>query len=623
MTTLIVLGVLVFSLGLYYFFGYLSRQSRFATAIEFLVAAKRTPYEVFKDSSIAYQLQMATFGPFFVWGAKGDYLPAIINCIFVLIGLLLIVWLRKPLLDFHKKMLPEGGSISVHEFITKSHGDSSGVKTIASSLTIIALLGIAMSEMFGAAAILKPIFSINVDLTYITVIFMAFLMFIYISIGGNPGAMYIDQIQLAIAYCAMFGVLAVMLVSVVIAGKPLAVEVIQASILCLFACVVVFWFRRLQFVHMSIPSINSPEDSSVRRIAAGFHRLQICLNIIVVLAAVVVLAFTAFILLSAGMPRIDLALTEMYSKSSSISNIGLFSLALLPLLYQICDISNWQRIGALRADQGGLTDKDYCQASFGYAWETSAIWLLMLVFGAFALAYSGFSTEEPLAGFIEKLASNRSIGHALVLALFVAGVFAIALSTMLAALSATLLAFRFDILPSFMVKSHQQLRDTIKSEVESSMAGTTFTFGILAYAVLVGSFYIMDQYFQFGRENYLALLLAFYSCQLAFFPLIIGGILGSSDKQYYLNAGPAGAATVLCLGALSSVGITSIGLCSTNPDWICHNSSIAIATRWIPWVKPDDLSWSSIPVAFIVGTVTYFLSCTLRRIFSKKISAPQ
>ena len=39
--------------------------------------ARHHPPGVFQNSAIAYALQMATFGPFFLWGAAGDFWPAV------------------------------------------------------------------------------------------------------------------------------------------------------------------------------------------------------------------------------------------------------------------------------------------------------------------------------------------------------------------------------------------------------------------------------------------------------------------------------------------------------------------------------------------------------------------
>jgi hypothetical protein len=50
----------------------------FARARDYFVASEYTPPGVVRNSSIAYSLQIATFGQFFGWGAKGEFWPAMI-----------------------------------------------------------------------------------------------------------------------------------------------------------------------------------------------------------------------------------------------------------------------------------------------------------------------------------------------------------------------------------------------------------------------------------------------------------------------------------------------------------------------------------------------------------------
>src|SRR5262245_10234095 len=56
----------------------LRRQDR-QRAQDFFVAARSTPLDVIRNSSVACSLRLAAMGPFFAWGATGDVWPAIIG----------------------------------------------------------------------------------------------------------------------------------------------------------------------------------------------------------------------------------------------------------------------------------------------------------------------------------------------------------------------------------------------------------------------------------------------------------------------------------------------------------------------------------------------------------------
>lgn len=70
---------LVASLGICLVPVYSVRRRGYARAQDYFVSGEHTPPGVVQNSSVAYALQMATFGPLFAWGASGDFLPAIIS----------------------------------------------------------------------------------------------------------------------------------------------------------------------------------------------------------------------------------------------------------------------------------------------------------------------------------------------------------------------------------------------------------------------------------------------------------------------------------------------------------------------------------------------------------------
>src|SRR5215467_2134580 len=125
-------------------------------AQDYLVASQYTRPEVVRNSSIAYALRMAAFGPLFAWGASGDLWPAIIASASFGLGTYLIYVLRHPLLEFLDDALSSDQSITVHAFLARRHGDDPRVRLLAASLTLFSLLGLLACEALALAAFLRP-----------------------------------------------------------------------------------------------------------------------------------------------------------------------------------------------------------------------------------------------------------------------------------------------------------------------------------------------------------------------------------------------------------------------------------------------------------------------------------
>ena len=138
----LVLVVPLISLGLYLVPVYLLRRQTYPRAQDYFVSSEHTPPGVIQNSSIAYALKMATFGPLFAWGASGDFWPAIIISVFFGLGVGLMYVLRRPMLAFLNNALSRDRSVTVHEFIACQHGNDPRVRLLASGLTIFALVAL-------------------------------------------------------------------------------------------------------------------------------------------------------------------------------------------------------------------------------------------------------------------------------------------------------------------------------------------------------------------------------------------------------------------------------------------------------------------------------------------------
>ena len=606
------IAVIFLSLATYVVPVILARQRVWRDADDYHTASRSTTGSIFQNSSVAYALQMATFGPFFIWGATGDYAPAIVNSVLLAFGLGVIFLFRAQIVDYLRHSLRKNDSITIHEFISEAHGRSRAVRFSASLLTIFALSGIIMSEMYVSAQFLRPLLGNNLNITYVIFIVMFLFMLIYTLVGGNAGVMRADQLQLGVAYVAMFAALSGMLIFTSALGTSVAATHLPSLMMILVILAVLFGLKHVRFIDYSVNAVADTELGKRRLIkwaASAYGIMERCLNVIIVSAALVCLGTVIYLIFRFGPSQIGHAISSVTHPKTNTSVIALIALALLPLVYQICDITNWQRLAAFRPDHDprevgvkfddparerrGVNDAAIKKGLLGYAIEAPAVWVLMLLFGAAALLYpGGLKSSDPIGSFVTGLAGG-GVGGQFILGTLLVGVFAIALSTMDAVLSASLLAFRYDILPFLERKRSADSH----SHAESGARRRTAYFGVALYVCIIGLFYLSERFLKLDVNNYLAILLAFYSAQIAFFPLIIGGLLKSGGRFQFLDAGPHGALWTLAAGFVVAIGMTVWGLCFNGGDLF---------------------SWGAIPGAFIAGMVTYAGACTWHYFSGKK-----
>ncbi|MGC1683165.1 MAG: hypothetical protein WA760_17740, partial [Pseudolabrys sp.] len=195
---------LVASLGICLVPVYSVRRRGYARAQDYFVSGEHTPPGVLQNSSVAYALQMATFGPLFAWGASGDFLPAIISSCSFGLGVCFLYLLRRPMLEFLDRALRRDRSVTVHQFIAQQHGNDLRVRLLASALTVFALAGLIVGEAFAAATLLAPIVASGAA-TFVIMGGLLVLTALYAIPSGNSGVMRSAQTQLGIVYFGLFG----------------------------------------------------------------------------------------------------------------------------------------------------------------------------------------------------------------------------------------------------------------------------------------------------------------------------------------------------------------------------------------------------------------------------------
>lgn len=543
--------LIVASLALYLIPAALLHRSSYRFSRDYLVSARGTSDGIFQNSSIAYAIQLATFGPFFVWGVSGDWIPGVWNSAFYCLGLSLLYFFRRPIADFVRVALSNDRSITIHEFIAHFHGHSPWVRIIASSLTIVALWGIVMSEIFGISAALAPLLGTGPEGSFLLVICLFFLMFAYSTLGGNDGVMRMDQLQLGVGYIGLFAAVVGMIF--LFSQSYLSGTQSSAIPVVFFAIFGVLWLliRRFRFIEVRTAAVHPDEGgASKRTLWQTYLRIERVVGALVVLTVIVMVASTAGFVAIEGPLKVFEAVRHSVGMSTDMSALALFALALLPLGYQLVDITNWQRFAAA-GDPTRYAGGPGKRALLVYIFEAPLVWVSLLAFGALAAGIFGNLSDaaNPFGEFALRLVGLNTFAGAVTVSAFLIAVLAIGFSTMDAVFSATQAAFQYDLLPAFDRTRTTAIPTTRKIR-------TTRLFNLATYVVVIAMLYVVEKYLAFGRDQYLGLLLAFYSAQLTFVPLVLGAFLSQRRLGGQSPVSPVFAVGALLSGAFVGIGAT-------------------------------------------------------------------
>jgi hypothetical protein len=248
---------------------YILFRGNYSTAREYFVASEPTPPGVIQNSSVAYSLQILTFGQFFSWGANGDFWPAMIFSAMFGVGLCLIYSFRRRILVFLTGALGRDRSVTVPGFIARQHGASPRIQLLAAALSVVAFTGMMTTVAIGVASLVKPILPSGLNNAILLTVGLLALMMIYTIPAGNSGAMRSTQAQLGVSYFGLVGstlVVLYMLISSALRMPPkgtFAVEVLAAC------CGIVLIYRRSRYID------TSPIGRTVSSESANFDPISV------------------------------------------------------------------------------------------------------------------------------------------------------------------------------------------------------------------------------------------------------------------------------------------------------------------------------------------------------------
>jgi hypothetical protein len=277
----LVLLPLIVALGICIVPIWLLPRRNFQKAQDYFIASQPTPPDVMRNAAVAYPLRIASFGPFFAWGASGDLWPAIMGAACCGLGAYMIYALRRPLLASLDAALCGDASATLPALVAKWHGNDNRVRLLTASLTVIALTGLITAEAFAAASLVQPVMTESARSVHLLAGSIVALAVLYTVFAGNSGVMHSVQLQAGMIYLALFGSTALLLYFLVSDVSTLPPHGSFAVLLIGAACVLILLYRRFKFVD------NTPIRKSNGRsgdAADGEHPSEIMLLLLLMCA---------------------------------------------------------------------------------------------------------------------------------------------------------------------------------------------------------------------------------------------------------------------------------------------------------------------------------------------------
>jgi hypothetical protein len=547
---------------------WLLRHHRGAGARDYFVSPAYTPPQAIRNSSIAYSLRLAVFGPVFLLGATGDFWPVVIGATCFGLGIYLVYLLRRRIFAFLENALDGDRSITVHAFIARQHGDDPRLRLFAASLTLFVLVAAVACEAFVLLGFFKLVFG-NDTLARALAFGTLLLAVVYAVPAGHPGVIYSGQLQLGAIFFGLFGAAALLLYLHVSALMPLPPHGAFAIGFAAVYCLAILIYRRSRYIETGSVA---PASRSANLLSRFGKLLNPVISIFVVL--LIVLAGMEFSATSSSAPA-DAGTT--LSTGSGVPFIGLAALVLLPLFYPLADIVHWQRLAAIEknreAYQGDTARwlKALRQMFRIYAVEIPLLWLFIASLGAMTVAALALANgTEVTQALVQEVASGENPIAAAAFSLLLIVILAIAVSTMASCFSAGLCTIRYDM-PSESLE-----------RFSSGVAGRLFFLAIIVALILVTETLPMS----FASSSFLAVVFALCSPLLSFAPLILGPIV----LRHVVS--PSLALCIMGLGAGSTAGGLAGYLATGNETWL----------------------WAAVPVCLGLG----FLLLTVSRLSDRQ-----
>ena len=561
-------------LGLCLIPAWLLRRAKYARVQDYFIASERTPPAVIQNASVACSLWMATLGPFFGWGATGNFWPSLVAAVCFPLGLSVMSCVRAPLLAFFCDALIHDRSVTIHQFIAQRHGNDSRLRLVAAALTVVALAALAIGAAFALARSLAAGLDATVP-TSVLALFMLILAGGYALIAGNTGVLRSTQLQLGMIYFGLIGAAALLLYELISDLTQLPPFGVFGIVFVAAFCSVLVGYRRSRYVDTSPirktfdaadPVAAAREPLSARLLVRFEKIFNVSISILAVFAVVVALMGLSAI----GWSNVARDLVAAIGRGADISGLALVAVCLLLLFYPLVDATNWQRIAALEKDVDEIASPAEARSAGllkllrRYGVECALVFAFTAALGSLAVATLGPSS--PMSGLDDvflQLAAGQNLVEVIAGAFMLIGLLAIVLSAMSALLSASLCALRYDVVP-LLIAGPPSTGSPVTDEAPVRRRSVMLGGGIYLIVFLVA---VAAEALQLRSTSTAPLLFAVAGTQLSYVPLVLGPIIGATGRGF----GPVSqgwAMVIICAGFLGTVCAVALSLATADEWWL-------------------------------------------------------
>ena len=561
-------------LGLCLIPAWLLRRAKYARVQDYFIASERTPPAVIQNASVACSLWMATLGPFFGWGATGNFWPSLVAAVCFPLGLSVMSCVRAPLLAFFCDALIHDRSVTIHQFIAQRHGNDSRLRLVAAALTVVALAALAIGAAFALARSLAAGLDATVP-TSVLALFMLILAGGYALIAGNTGVLRSTQLQLGMIYFGLIGAAALLLYELISDLTQLPPFGVFGIVFVAAFCSVLVGYRRSRYVDTSPirktfdaadPVAAAREPLSARLLVRFEKIFNVSISILAVFAVVVALMGLSAI----GWSNVARDLVAAIGRGADISGLALVAVCLLLLFYPLVDATNWQRIAALEKDVVEIASPAEARSAGllkllrRYGVECALVFAFTAALGSLAVATLGPSSlMSGLDDVFRQLAAGQNLVEVIAGAFMLIGLLAIVLSAMSALLSASLCALRYDVVP-LLIAGPPSTGSSVTDEARVRRRSVMLGGGIYLIVYLVA---VAAEALQLRSTSTAALLFAVAGTQLSYVPLVLGPIIGATGRGF----GPVSrgwAMVIICAGFLVTVCAVALSLATADEWWL-------------------------------------------------------
>lgn len=463
------------------------------TIDEYFLADKKLGSNDFINSSVAYGYQIAALVLFATWGYLYGFWTIWVPIFWGLGFQILKTFNDKGKLDIFYTKVNNG---TIHSFLAKTH-NSRIISKIAGIVTLIGLSGTAFFEAeFASDAIIEilPVKKLagnigNLHINGFYIIFILFTLF-YVSYGGFKAVTTTDKLQLKVGY--VFFNLFVLYTYIKVIDQGYFWTGISLMLLSFIASI----FLLYHFKKMYSTNFNVIKEKYPSTLVISFF------------SYIIAFIYLLFNLTQSNFEYKDsisfFFVSQKFDEPFSLGYLSIIGLLIANGLWQIVDVSNWQRLSSI--NNLSSVKKEISQALHFTSYYSPVTWLLAIFFGM-GIKYTGVEITDAwsaLKDFIKVSVSEGGIIDSFFVYILLISIIFIMFSTLDSLISSISFTTHYDILS----KSNKSLSNAI------------------LYTVLYTVIFMIIYLFVRQKINQVdSILYTFYSFQLSLFPSIISVLL--------------------------------------------------------------------------------------------------